>query len=149
MELLNVLIELIKAVSHVFTFRKHDTLLHATRLPRGLVEVRLTGSWKRSSRRTTPGDNWTFLNGLLNPFHRRYFHNGSDNRPRFDCFSFVSLLLISQEFINIYSRSHHRPALSRIFSATIWTIIFETLIFSPKFKCFTLCVYTILLSRQD
>lgn len=36
---LNVLIELIKAPSHVFTFRKHDTLLHARRLPRRLGPV--------------------------------------------------------------------------------------------------------------
>lgn len=35
----NVLIELIKAVSHVFTFCKHDTLLHAMRLPRRLVKA--------------------------------------------------------------------------------------------------------------
>lgn len=44
---LNVLIELIKVPSHVFTFHEHDTRLHATRLPLH------AGSDVKTKRRTT------------------------------------------------------------------------------------------------
>lgn len=68
-----------------------------------LLRPRLTGSWKYSSRRTTPGDNWTFLNGLLNPFHERYcgwkWWSLSFERC-FDDFSFRLILNFEKQFSN-------------------------------------------------